>query len=197
VVTLRFGFQASRDDAGYELQLPAGAPGYRLYPDPVYTDFETADDGRTVTINGLRLDEGYSAADDLSVRVRDAAVACNVTSATARRVVCRTALRLSDGGSGPANGIVVAVGNLVYDVKRKLARRTGPTLFTWFLIAVTVVSLVVTCVVAVVYCFKIALMASSQQNEMQSLCEQHRADTANNSSATMADAKDGDTRDKD
>lgn len=194
VVTLRFGFQANYDDANHELRLPAGSPGYRLYPDPVYTDFETADDGRTVTINGLRLDEGYSAADDLFIRLQDVAVPCNVTAVTPWRVVCRTALRLSDGGK-PANGIVVTVGNLVYDVKRKLARRTGPTFFTWFLIAVTVVSLIVTCAVAVVYCFKIALMASSQQNEMQSLCE-HHADN-NNSSATLADAKDGETRDKD
>lgn len=191
VVTLEhFGFQANFDKNLLSLRPPPGSPGYRLYPDPVFTDFETLNDGRTVIINGLHLNEGYYLPDDLSVRLQRSAVACNVTSVRSRRIVCHTTSLKRGGGDESAatvNGIIVTVGNLVYDVKQKLTFRTGPTRLTWFLIGITVVSLGITCVVAIVYCFKIALMASNQPNEMQSLCEHHRNNN-NNNSTVQADS---------
>jgi len=181
MVTLQFGFNANHD----QNVLPLHAPSeYRLYPDPAFTDFETTDTDRTttVTINGARLNEGYCPFVDLSVRLLDTGAACNVTAANSDRVMCRT----TTGES--VNGIVATVGNVQYEIKRKMAYRAGPTALTWLLIGTTVVSLVITCVVAVAYCLKIAVTASGQQNEMQSLCERHRHD----SSTTVGDGKDDD-----
>lgn len=178
VTRLQYGFQADFDKHIVTLN----STGYVLYPDPVYTDFDTDDgDGdRTLTINGQHLDRGYQLTDDLSVRLRGSGTACNVSSVESRRVVCRLqpTRALARGAGSMADvehdAIVVSVGsNLIYDVKRKFVNRNHSMILTVVFGGITVVSLIITLVVAVVYCTKIALMASSQHpTEMQSLCEQ-------------------------
>lgn len=180
VMSLLFGFQADFDDKILQLQPPQNSASYLLYPDPVYIDFNT-DGDRTVTIYGLHMDQGYHLPSDLSIRLQESTVVCNVTSVKSKRIVCQTPSQPSPGGGsssvGPElagvahDGIVVTLGNLVYDVKRKPTFRSSRLHLTVFLISITIISLVITIVVAIVYCLKIALMTSSQQTEMQSLCE--------------------------
>lgn len=55
--------------------------------------------------------------------------------------------------------------------KRANNIRYGTGALTVFLIAVTIISLIITIVVSVVYCLRIALAASNQQTEMESLCD--------------------------
>lgn len=193
---LASGFQADFDRHIVSFN---GSAGYTVYPDPVYTDFETRDGGHTVTINGLHLNRGYLlAGGDLSIRLGGSGTACNVSSVEPRRIVCRTS---AAGGrdAAPAavaaaaaaaaavsavnyverDEIVVAVGdNLVYEVKRKLTRPEHPLHLTLLFGGITLISLIITAAVAVVYCTKIALMATNQRaTEMQSLCEQHTHST--------------------
>lgn len=143
---------------------------YTLHPDPVYTDFETDASGRLVVVNGLRLDRGYqSAGGDLSVRFRQTGTPCNVTSVGPRRVVCRTPASVPAGDE-----VVINVGqNLVYEVHRKHVHHGHRPHLTILFAGITLVSLIITLVVAAVYCTKIALMAAEHRPvEMQSLCQQ-------------------------
>ncbi|VVC35607.1 IPT domain,Immunoglobulin E-set,Immunoglobulin-like fold [Cinara cedri] len=203
VTDVKFGFQADFDKTILKLVPPSGSPDYELYPDPVYTDFETDRTGRVVTINGLHLDQGYHLADDLSIRLHNSTIACNVTSVKSRSIVCRTPTSLrplslpSSLGKGVSDSgntmdhdvIVVSFGDkLVYEVKRKTPlpySRNGPLNLTVLFSGITIISLVITFVVAIVYCMKITLLASTQQTEMQSLCEQQH----DNSTTIVEDDK--------
>lgn len=215
VTELKFGFQADFDKTILKLVPPVGSPDYQLYPDPVYTDFEIDRTGRTVIINGLHLDQGYHISDDLSIRLQNSTVTCNVGVVESQRIMCRMPgpLRpLSSKGRGSGIGagvgingvgiggggrdwtdhdtIVVSFGDkLVYEVKRKmpLPYRSSPINLTMLFSGITIISLIITFVVAVVYCMKIALQASNQQTEMQSLCEQQHD---NNSTAIAEDCRD-------
>lgn len=177
VTALDFGFQADFGQTIATMRPPITsdwAGRYQLYPDPVYTDFET-DGDRTVIINGLGLNQGYGLPEDLSVRLQNSTVQCNVTSVGPRNVVCQMpSSSPGDHLSMVKDGIVVTVGDsLVYDVKRKPVQLyRGRLRLTMFLSGITLVSLIVTLVVAIVYCVKIAMTTSSEQTEMQSLCDQ-------------------------
>lgn len=172
---LQYGFQADFSKTILPLRPPPGSPKYRLYPDPVYTDFQT-DGGRTVTINGLHLDRGYNVRHDLSVRLQHTAVPCNVTYVGPHHIVCQTPQWSGGIGSTAGvvhDGIVVTLGNnMAYEVKRNPARHIKPVHLTVFLSAVAIVCLVITVVVSFVYCLKVAVKASHRQTELQSLSEQ-------------------------
>lgn len=194
VTALKFGFQADYNNTFVKMQPPTGTPDYTLYPDPVYTDFDT--DGRTVTVYGLNMDQGYDYDADLTVLFHNTGVPCNVTSVESDRIVCRPPKRLtfkdSDGRSGEGQSdeyeddedelpavlvndeIIVTVGNLVYEVKRKpqTPRYSSPLRINTIIFGgIALVSLIITIVAAVVYCMKIAMTISHQQTEMRSLCE--------------------------
>ncbi|XP_050058422.1 plexin-A3-like [Aphis gossypii] len=198
VTALQFGFQADYNDTIVKMPLPADTPDYTLYPDPVYTNFET--EGRTVTVYGLNIDQGYDRDADLSVLFHKTGVPCNVTSVQPDRIVCRPpkGLLFNDHGGRSDDGrvdgygggdedddddlpaalvndeIIVTVGNLVYEVKRKpqTRRRTFPIRINTIIFGgIALVSLIITIVAAIVYCMKIAMTISQQQTEMRSLCE--------------------------
>ncbi|XP_026806567.1 plexin-A3-like [Rhopalosiphum maidis] len=196
VTALQFGFQADYNDTIVKILLPTGTPDYTLYPDPVFTDFET--NGRTVTVYGINIDQGYDHDADLSVLFHRTGVPCNVTSVQPDRIVCRPPKRLSfnDHGGRSDEGqaddysedddddelpaalvndeIIVTVGNLVYEVKRKpqTIRRNFPVRINTIIFGgIALVSLIITIVAAIVYCMKIAMTISNQQTEMRSLCE--------------------------
>lgn len=166
--SLPFGFQADFDKQILML-VPPDAAEYALSPDPVISDYES--DGETVVINGLNLDHGYLPG-DLSIRLPDLADPyCNVTEVTARRIVC-TLVQPKSSGAYRAAILVVVGKNLEYEVKRKSAvHHTGPFSLSMFLGGITLVSLIITVVVSVIYCMKIVLMASNSQTEMESLCK--------------------------
>lgn len=200
IMNLSFGFQADFDKKILQLETPLGSSNYFLYPDPVYRYFEI-DSDRTVTIYGLHMDQGYHLSNDLSIQLQKSTVMCNVTSVNSKRIVCQPSQPSSGGGSsnvGPEltgiahDEIVVTLGNLVYDVKRKPTFHNSRLHLTVCLISITIISLVITIVVAIVYCMKIALMTSTQQTEMQSLCE-HLRSTA----SVTIEPKDGGTHEKD
>uniref|UniRef100_A0A2S2QLK2 Plexin-A2 n=1 Tax=Sipha flava TaxID=143950 RepID=A0A2S2QLK2_9HEMI len=171
---LQYGFQADFSKTILPLRPPPGSPKYHLYPDPVYTDFQT-DGGRTVTINGLHLDRGYNVQDDLSVRLQHTAVPCNVTYVGPHRIVCQTPLWSGGIGSTAGvvhDGIVVTLGNnMAYEVKRNPKRPIKAVHLTVIFSGVAIVLLVATITIAFVYCLKIAMKASHRQTEMQSLSE--------------------------
>jgi len=194
VTALKFGFQADFNNSIVKMLPPTGTPDYTLYPDPVYTDFDT--DGRIVTVNGLNMDQGYDHDVDLTVLFHNTGVRCNVTSVQPDRIVCQPPKRLSlkdnDGRSSenqiddyedeedelPAvlvnDEIIVTVGNLVYEVKRKpqTRRYSRPLRINTIIFGgIALVSLIITIIAAVVYCMKIAMTISNQQTEMRSLCE--------------------------
>lgn len=176
---LPFGFQADFDKKILLLE-PPGESDYELFPDPVVTDFDT--DGRTVTINGHHLDQGYPA-DDLSVQFPGHQVPwCNVTLVSAQQIVCLQSRPSPERSSPPSTPLVdghgddtilVSVGvNIAYEVKKKpTAHYSSPLKLTIFLSVVTLVSLVISFVGVIVYCLKVMITASGQQTEMQSLCE--------------------------
>ncbi|XP_022177464.1 plexin-A1-like [Myzus persicae] len=84
---LNFGFRVHFADHTLDLSPQPDFPGYRLYADPVFTDFET--DGRKVTINGRNLNRGYRPSVDLAIRLRDAkGTPCAVINTQRRRIVC-------------------------------------------------------------------------------------------------------------
>lgn len=186
VMDLKFGFQADFDKSILKLLPPPGSPDYQLFPDPIYLDFQTDRTGRIVTINGLHLNQGYHLSDDLSIRLRNSTIACNITAVKSQRIVCRApiALRPSSPSLKHGNGnrtnhdiLVVSFGDkLVYEVRRKipLSYRNSPLNLTILFSGITIVSLIITFIVAVVYCMRIALLSSTQQTEMQSLCEQQQ-----------------------
>ncbi|CAI6350940.1 unnamed protein product [Macrosiphum euphorbiae] len=196
VTALKFGFQADYNNTIVKMQPPTGTPDYTLYPDPVYIDFDT--DGRTVNVYGLNMDQGYDHDADLTVLFHNTGVACNVTSVEQDRIVCRPPKQLSfkDHGGRSSEGqlmiddyeddedqlpavlvndeIIVTVGNLVYEVKRKpqTRRYSSPLRVNTIIFGgIALVSLIITIVAAVVYCMKIAMTISNQQTEMRSLCK--------------------------
>lgn len=188
VTALPCGFQATFNKGTLVLlQQSRKRLNYFLCPDPVFTDFET-DGHRTVTISGLHLDRGYEMPGDLTVLLQNAStVACNVTLVVPERIVCQAPPLQSqpNGAIGSVDetvkdAIVVTVGsNVIYDIKRKSVayRNTSgygnPLRLTVLLAGITLVSLIITVLVAIVYCTKITLTAvSSQHTEMQS-CEQY------------------------
>lgn len=84
---LNFGFRVRFADHTLDLSPQSDFPGYRLYADPAFTDFET--DGRNVTINGRHLDRGYQPSFDLTIRLRNAkGTLCKVISTQRRQIVC-------------------------------------------------------------------------------------------------------------
>lgn len=187
---LQYGFQADFSKTILPLQPPPGSPMYRLYPDPVYTDFQT-DGGRTVTINGLHLDRGYDVRDDLSVQLQHTAVPCNVTYVGSHRIVCQTPQWTGGSGSTASvvhEGIVVTLGsNMAYEVKRNHTRHVKPVHMTVFFSGVAIVLLVATITIALVYCLKIAMKASHRQTELQSLSEHTNCSVATTTAANEAD----------
>lgn len=191
VAGLPFGFQADFSKNILLLQLPSNDTRYQLHPDPVFTDYETSSvdsSGRTVVVvNGLRLNQGYHLAGDLSVRLQNATgVPCNVTSVEPARIVCRAPAVPIAAADWL---IIVTLGNnMIYEVKRKPIVPVSRMRLTVFFSGITIISLIITIVVAVVYCLKIAMMSSTQQTEMQSLCEH-----LNNSTSNMEVAKDKET----
>lgn len=215
VTALKFGFQADYNDTIVKMQPPTGTPDYTLYPDPVYIDFDT--DGRTVNVYGLNMDQGYDHDADLTVLFHNTGIPCNVTSVEQDRIVCRPPKRLSfkdhHGGRSsegemiddyeddedelPAvlvnDEIIVTVGNLVYEVKRKpQSRRYSSPLRVNTIIfgGIALVSLIITIVAAVVYCTKIAMTISNQQTEMRSLCEHLNGADIGTGTGTQTDSKD-------
>lgn len=205
VAALRFGFLADYNDTTVHIPLPDATPDYTLYPDPVYTYFET-DGGRSVTVYGLNLDLGYDVA-DLSVMFHKANVPCNVTSVQSDRIVCLPPKQLMDdhydyGGDDYGDGndyadlplalvnedIRVTVGNLVYELKGKdqMPRHTNSLRINTIIFGgIAIVSLVITIVAAVVYCAKIVMTVSTQQTEMRSLCEHLNDTTATEAGCTV------------
>uniref|UniRef100_A0A2H8TZ48 Plexin-A3 n=1 Tax=Melanaphis sacchari TaxID=742174 RepID=A0A2H8TZ48_9HEMI len=198
VTALQFGFQADFNNTIVKIQLPTAMPDYTLYPDPVFTDFET--NGRTVTVYGFNIDQGYDQDVDLSVLFHKTGVPCNVTSVQPDHIVCRPPKQLSfedrggrsddrrvnsygeddddDDDELPAalvnDEIIVTVGNLVYEIKRKpqIRQRSFPLRINTIIFGgIALVSLIITIVAAIVYCMKIAMTISNQQTEMRSLCE--------------------------
>lgn len=211
VTALKFGFQADYNDTFVKIQPPTGTPDYTVYPDPVYTDFDT--DGRTVTVYGLNMDQGYDHDADLTVLFHNTGVPCNVTSVEPDRIVCRPPNRLTfkDHGSHsnedpiddyeddedelPAalvnDEIIVTVGNLVYEVKRKpqTRRYSSPLRINTIIFGgIALVSLVITIVAAIVYCMKIAITISNQQTEMRSLCEHLNSSELGTGTGTQTDS---------
>ncbi|XP_026819414.1 plexin-A1-like [Rhopalosiphum maidis] len=86
-VLLNFGFRVHFAGHTMDLSPQPDFPGYRLYADPVFADFET--DGRNVTINGRHMDRGYRPNVDLAIRLRNAkGAACAVIDTQRRQIVC-------------------------------------------------------------------------------------------------------------
>lgn len=140
--SLNFGFRVRFADHTLDLSPQPDFPGYRLYADPVFTDFET--NGRNVTINGRRLDRGYRPSVDLTIRLRNAkGTPCTVIKRQRRRIVC---LRpLSSSANGELSEIYITVGHeLGQTVKKKntVKRLTdGPLgVFDVFLLIVGIIT---------------------------------------------------------
>lgn len=98
-------------------------PGYRLYPDPVFSDFVIADNDNvstttttTIVLNGRDQtnDTGYGT-EDLRVRLPNSTDECMVTNFTPRAIRCRFHRPVSD----PQHVIVTVGRSCTYDVKRK------------------------------------------------------------------------------
>jgi len=86
-VLLNFGFRVRFAGHTVDLSPQPDFPGYRMYADPVFADFQT--DGRNVIINGRRLDRGFRSNVDLTIRLRNAKGAlCTVVDVQRRQIVC-------------------------------------------------------------------------------------------------------------
>jgi len=125
--SLNFGFRVRFADHALDLSPQPDFPGYRLYADPVFTDFET--DGRNVTINGRHLDRGYLPSVDLVIRLRNAkGTPCTVIDAQRRRIVCERPP--SSPTDGDVREIYVTVGRVFGRTVKKInktdKRRVGP-----------------------------------------------------------------------
>lgn len=122
--SLNFGFQVHFAGHTLDLSPQPDFPGYRLYADPVFTDFET-DGGRNVTINGRHLDRGYRPSVDLAIRLGNAkGTPCTVISTLRRRIVC--VRPPSSPADGELREIYVTVGReLGRTVRKKNNRLAG------------------------------------------------------------------------
>ncbi|XP_008184613.1 plexin A3-like [Acyrthosiphon pisum] len=115
---LNFGFRVRIADHTMDLSPQPDFPGYRLYADPAFTDFET--DGRNVTINGRHLDRGYQPSVDLDIRLRNhKGTPCTVISTQRRQIVC--VRPPSSPAEGELRDIYVTVGReLARTIKKKI-----------------------------------------------------------------------------
>jgi len=141
--SLNFGFRVRFAGHTLDLSPQPDFPGYRLYADPAFTDFET--DGRNVTINGRHLDRGYQPSVDLAVRLGTKGTPCTVISTQRRQIVC--VRPPSSSSDGDVREIYVIVGReLARTVKKKKNNtdkrfKDGPLgVFEVFLVIVGIVT---------------------------------------------------------
>uniref|UniRef100_A0A2S2R0Y6 Plexin-A1 n=1 Tax=Sipha flava TaxID=143950 RepID=A0A2S2R0Y6_9HEMI len=105
-----------------DLSPQSDSPGYLLYADPEFIDFETVQN--RVVIGGRGLDLGYEIA-DVAIRFQNASGACNVTKHTQHQIACDPSTLVPRTGDHvhSGDGVVVTIGDsFEYIVKKKSTR---------------------------------------------------------------------------
>lgn len=137
------------------------SPGYLLYADPEFTDFQARH--KLVAIVGRGLDLGYELP-DLTIRFQNASGACNVTKRTQHQIVCdpSTLVRRACGtGDNEHTGddIVVTIGDsFEYIVKKKSNRYNVYPVKIFSIFSGIKIFLIITAVLgSILFCVKTSL----------------------------------------